>query len=318
MGSPLPVPCRYFPLSNGKYEVAAGLRPLGTDFGNGGRDAKVFQVDSELPRYRHAKDAARAERLEKYYPESVALDDEAMAAVSRFIIESLVADWPEYFQMRDAGTLDCALSSERIAFDQGYRLVSAEGSPPYRDLFDALASQVQEDLAVWKRDPAADAEGWLAAIHLCFPNHWVAEEKIGKPFNAVHRPVAGFSKLGKAAPSLVEMMVAKGPFVRFAWGVATDRELNHHPGNEFQGRAFDTMDPVLELRIERQTLTSFAELGASLFTIRTYFLDVGEELSTEERVALGKAIDSMSPESLVYKGLAGSKEAIQGWLSSLR
>ena len=112
-------------------------------------------------------------------------------------------------------------------------------------------------------------------------------------------------------------MVAKGPFVRFAWGVATDRELNHHPANELQGRTFDTMDPVLELRIERQTLTSFAELSASLFTIRTYFLDVAGELSAEERLALGSAIDSMSPESLVYKGLDGSKEEIVGWLASL-
>lgn len=312
----LPPPCRYFPLAHGKYEVAAGLRPLGTDFGNGGRDAKVFQFDSEFPRYRRAKDEARAERLEKYYPESVRLDDTVAAGVNRFIIESLTRDWPEYFQLREPGTLDCALSSERIVFDSGYRLVSAQGSPAYRDLFDALASQVQEDLAVWRRDPTGDTEGWLAAIHLCFPNHWAAEEKIGKPFNAVHQPVAGFQKLAKAAPSLVEMMVAKGPFVRFAWGVATDRELNHHPGNDFQGRAFDTMDPVLALRIERQTLTSFAELGASLFTIRTYFLDVETELSEEERIALGKAIESMTPESLVYKGLDGSKEAALGWLAA--
>lgn len=319
MGSSLPGPCRYFPLANGKYEVAAGLRALGTDFGNGAREGKVFQFDAEYPRYRRAKEAARAERLEKYAPRGIRLDHEVAAGVNRFIIESLTAEWPEYFQMRDAGTLDCTLSAERIVFDKDYRLLSVQGSPPYRDLFDALASQVQEDLAIWRRDPdpAGDPEGWLAAIHLCFPNHWAAEEKIGKPFNAVHQPVAGFQKLAKAAPSLVEMMVAKGPFVRFAWGVATDRELNHHPGNEFQGRAFDTMGPVLELRIERQTLTSFAEIGASLFTIRTYFLDVAEELSGEERVALGKAIESMTPESLVYKGLDGSKEAILRWLGTL-
>src|SRR5690606_12959336 len=146
-------------------------------------------------------------------------------------------------------------------------------TPPYRDLFDALASQVQEDLSVWKRDttttmpdPQAGTgefpREWMAAIHLCYANHWGAEEKIGRTFNHVHKPVAGFQKLAQAAPGLVEMMVSKGPFVRFAWGVATDRELNHHPKNEFQGRQFDPAKPELQLRIERQTLTSFPEVGA--------------------------------------------------------
>ncbi|MEK7949303.1 heme-dependent oxidative N-demethylase family protein [Luteolibacter soli] len=315
----LPVACRYFPLAHGKYEVAAGLRALGSESGNGATDAKVFQFDAEYPRYREGKLAARAEWLEKYHPQSVGLDDASSAEINRFIIESLARDWPEYFQLVEGRALECALSSERIVFDEGYRLISAtQATPPYRDLFDALASQLQEDLAIWRRDPDGDPQGWLAAIHLCFPNHWAAEEKIGKPFNAVHQPVAGFGKLAKAAPSLVGMMVEKGPFVRFAWGIGTDRDLNHHPGNEFQGRAFSTTVPVLELRIERQTLTSFPEAGASLFTIRTYFLDVAKEISGEEREALVSAIDSMTAESLAYKGLDGSKEAIKAWLGSLR
>jgi hypothetical protein len=187
---------------------------------------------------------------------------------------------------------------------------------------------VQEDLSVWKRDPEAkmhdeiagqtDApKEWMAAIHLCYPNHWGAEEKIGNAFNHVHRPVAAFGKLAKAAPGLVEMMTFKGPFTRFAWGVATDTELNHHPKNGFQGRQFDPANPGLFLRIERQTLSSFADVGASLFTIRTYFLDGAKDLTGPERDALIRAIDSMSPESLVYKGMTKTKEPIKAWLRQL-
>ena len=46
-------------------------------------------------------------------------------------------------------------------------------------------------------------------------------------------------------------------------------------------------------------------------------LDVEAETSREEREALAGAIDSMTPESLVSKGLDGSREAIRGWLNAL-
>lgn len=332
----LPKPARFYPLAHGKYEVAAGLRPLGTDTGNGAMDSKCFLLDSEFPKYRKAKELARAERLEKYYPPSVDFSPPAYRAVTRFLVDSLVREWPEQFYLSADGgrsILECTLTAERIVFDGEMNLVSASTAmggptPPYRDLFDALASQIQEDLSVWMRsatetapDPMAGAENaakeWMGAIHLCYPNHWSAEEKIGRTFNHVHIPVAGFGKLAKAAPGLVEMMTFKGPFTRFAWGVATDTELNHHPKNEFQGRQFDAANPGLYLRIERQTLTSFPDVGASLFTIRTYFLDCAKDLSASERDALSRAIDSMTPESLVYKGLTKTKEPIKAWLASL-
>ncbi len=334
----LPPPCRYYPLANGKYEVAAGLRPLGTDFGNSEHDGKVFLVDETYPKYRKTKELARAERLEKYYPPTADFDPPAFEAVTRFMVDKLVAEWPAFFRLRTEGErsiLECTLSAERIIFDVKMNLISSSGVtgrsiPPYRDLFDALSTQVQEDLSVWRRDAnvqsqdlvanpdgSPSAKEWMAAIHLCYANHWGAEEKIGRPFNTVHAPVAAFQKLAKGAPSLVEMMVNKGPFVRFAWGIATDAELNHHPQNEFQGRQFDAANPGLFLRIERQTLSPFPTVGASLFTIRTYFLDCEKDLSVAERDALSRAIDSMSPESLVYKGMTKTKEPIKAWLAGL-
>jgi hypothetical protein len=327
--SPMPSlskPPRYFPLAHGKYEVAAGLRPLGTDYGNGEADRKVFQFDSEFPRYRRTKELARADRLEKYYPPFADLDEKAYVAVVSFIVNSLTKEWPEYFRLKSENArniLECVLTSERIVFDADFRLISAGAvtgapTPPYRDLFDALASQVQEDLSIWKRAKRTEeTREWLGAIHLCYPNHWAAEDKIGRAFNQVHMPVAGFQKLAKGAPALVDMMIEKGPFVRFAWGVATDRELNHHPANAFQGRQFDAAKPELDLRIERQTLTSFADAEASLFTIRTFFLDCAKDLSPEERNAFDRAIDSMSPESLQYKGMTRTKESIQAWIRSV-
>ncbi len=45
---PLEPPPVYFPLGRGVYELAAGLKPLGTDFGNGAMDGRVFQIDRRV------------------------------------------------------------------------------------------------------------------------------------------------------------------------------------------------------------------------------------------------------------------------------
>jgi hypothetical protein len=184
------------------------------------------------------------------------------------------------------------------------------------DPFDFLALQTQEDWAVSALDPA-DQREWLAAIHLSFPNHWSPAEKIGRPFVEVHRPVAAIEPLLKAAPSLIDMMIHKGPWERFAWGVATDTHLNHHPANlddpAHRARSSqldpDALTPEAVgagtwLRIERQVLKGFPAESGALFLIRTYFRPIADVArDPEQRRALAQAIKTMKPESVVYKGL---------------
>ncbi|MEE8428728.1 MAG: heme-dependent oxidative N-demethylase subunit alpha family protein [Gammaproteobacteria bacterium] len=80
---------------------------------------------------------------------------------------------------------------------------------------------------------------------------------------------------------LVQSMINKGPFVRFAWRIATDTRLNHHPAPpavqnvfDWRGRRFQTDNPKLFLRVERQTINRLPDVDAALFTIRTYFMDI--------------------------------------------
>jgi hypothetical protein len=71
----------------------------------------------------------------------------------------------------------------------------------------------------------------------------------------------------------------------------------------------------LFLRVERQVLWGFPEHDAFVFTIRTYFWDCAELKKDPSRTqALISAIHSMTPESLVYKGLHESKPAVVEWL----
>lgn len=137
----------------------------------------------------------------------------------------------------------------------------------------------------------------------------------------MHAPVAGMGLLNQRSGDLVRAMIERGPYVRFAWGLGTDTRLNHHPEPppgispaSWQGRHFDPAHPSLYVRVERQVLWGFPRQEAALFTIRTYFRDCAR-LALQERAQLRLAIASMTPETLVYKGLATHRDPILEWLA---
>lgn len=336
MGPPLlllPAPARYFPVKNGRYDVSPGLRPLApADLGNGATDARLFQVDPGWPLFRTNKQACRAERLDKY----VLVDDfspPVAEAVAGLFVDRLTNDYPDLFTWNaNANTLYCRLSGERLVFNQNLRLTAAQtpagdvpADPPYTNTLDALACQVPEDVAVVRTSPAAARGDWVAALHLCAPSHWSAETKIGRSFAAAHAPVPGMDKSRAPGPAaaLVDALVNRGPWVRFAWGLSANDRLNQHPepppGADpaaWRDPMFDAhADPPFFLRVERQVLWGLPRVGAAVFTIRVYHLPA-TQLSSEERGLLRSALLGMDEASRVYKGLAGSGcvEQIAAWL----
>jgi hypothetical protein len=277
----------YFPLRHGRYDVAPGLNRFGKDLGGGDFDRYLFQRDRTSARFRTAKLASRAENFRKYV-DTFDLAPGTMEAVNRFIIDRLNAEHPDLVRNLDR---------------------TAE---PF-ELFDALACRVQEDLAVVSTAP--DGRHWLSAVHVCLPNGWAPSEKIGRPFAAIHEPVAGMAEMNRRGGEFVDIMVrATDGLVRFAWGVTFDDELNHHPDKP---RArFDSTNPRSFLRVERQTIWGLPACGASLFTIRTYLYDLADlrrEATTRE--PLVAALHTMSPESRAYKGLAESFDPLLNWLA---
>ena len=315
----------YFPLAKGQYQVTAGLHILGTDFGNGISDSHVFQFDENFNHYRETKVAARTEALEKYYCKE-RLDSQKQATINKFIIQQLCQESPDKFlyqKQKDQHQLQCKLTDELLVFDPQYQLAETQpGSLGYVDGLDALAMQVQEDLSLVTR--ANNGNDRIVSLHLCFPNHWAAEEKIGKSFLASHAPVPGMAKINQRAEQLFNSLINKGPFVRFAWGMATDKQLNHHPiapegvdDKLWQGRSFNPVAPQLFLRVERQVIHGFPPIAMFMFTIRTYFYDVAVlKQDSIKREALQSALQSMSPATLRYKGLADSLPLILDWLEN--
>lgn len=313
-------PAHYFPPRGGRYEVSPGLQRLGASFGNGEADAYLFQFDSEFPRYRENKLAARAERHGKYSLQERPLHTPVLEAATRLMARRLYTEQPDIFSWQsDINALFCRLTGEELSMDgqtvtQGNSVVS----PPYVNLFDALCCQVQEDVAIVRR--TGEGGDVLTALHVCAPSRWAPEEKIGRSFGAVHAPIPHFEKVAAAAAPLQARVMERGPLVRFTWGIEFDDRLNLHPETPSgisDRREFDPHVPVpFYLRVERQVLWGLApEADAYLFTIRVY-LYPATELSTGEREALAAALQSMSPASRDYKGLTGQVDALYRWLTA--
>ena len=239
-------------------------------------EGPIFDVDENYEKYIDNKRRCREEDINKYY----CISDyrkETSDAVRSFLRTQLAVEYP---------TLE----------------LDAE-----------IFNSIQEDVAVVQLDGEKD---WLAAIHLCSPNHWDPRSKIGKPFDAIHTPVPEIGRTVKNYMMMLKMIVDKEPFSRFAWGIATDDRLNHHPEpppgydpEEWRGRRVVDENTEFFVRVEKQHLVGLKEVNAFIFTIRTYFYKVAE-LNAEEQSALAKAISSMTPASLEYKGMDQFKDQL--------
>ncbi len=326
----LPDPRPYFPLATGKYTVEAGLKILGQQPVEGEVESAFFPIDRLYGDYLSEKRVSR-QALSKHYA-THRLPDATARDVADWIMDQLVTESPRFFEREGlvfrnllAG-FEARLTPDGLTVED-FRLLPPrvpEAQAPEQDftgadVLDFLASQLSEDLALTLRDPAT-GENWLGLLHISFPNHWAPGEKIGKPFLAVHEPVADFERIARASDKLIDATITKGPFIRFAWGIATDTRLNHHPDAP-PGRLLASEDPATVgenafMRIERQTLKGFPEHQAGLFTIRTTFRPLSEVAANpEQRAMLREAIATMSPEALVYKGLTKLQEPLVRYLS---
>lgn len=285
--APMARPARYFPVSPKPLRMQAGLLRLGVDLGNGEADQRFFQIDDELPRYLAAKQALLAPGASPSGPRHQLLErDEAQARA-----HARVLAW-----------LDATLDHEH---PDRPRLAEPERSP-----YDARLRLLQEDAVVLQRD----AQGRDAAImiHVYFPSGWRPQAVLGASFAAIHGPVPEFVDDPRAARSMVDAMVERGPYLRFVWALYGDDALDHHPD---EGHKIAWPDARAGfLRVERQITVPFPEVDASLFLIRTY-LTPFTALTPEQRGTLASAIELMSEPIRRYKGLLGHEAKVLGLLN---
>lgn len=255
-------PAEYHPYKDG-YKVTPGLRPLSHDFGNGDVDQKFFQIDENYYDYI----AEKRKRLKGYacIASNTRQDSNAWSWQTRDHIHNWMAT---------------KLKEEHPDFEP-------------QETLDGLVLQIQEDIAIHCVDGDVD---WLAYAHICMPSGWNPVEKVGKSFRGVHKPIPGM--LLDRSEVFAGAMAAKGPFVRFVWGLTFEDRLSMHP--DLPRKRFDPKNPEIYVRVERQVTQPFPEQKAFLFLIRLYLIPF-------EKIVIPlliSALETMTKEQLEYKGFA--------------
>jgi dimethylamine monooxygenase subunit A len=261
----------YFPVSRAALKMVAGLKRLGTDFGQGARDRQFFQVDTQREAYLRAKRCVPCDRhvIDGDDLEAVT----ARAAALEFMRATLHQEYPDV-------------------------LAEADADAHARDGFEALARAVQEDFAVLAA--GSRPGGRIVALDVRFPSGWRPERLGGLSFGAIHEPVPGLLANDAAARSMTRAMVERGPYVRFVWTLSADDRLDHHP--DTHARTPWGAAQTLFLRVERQVTAPLPAACASVFLIRTYHY-AAHELSREQRDDLCEALRVIPPEVRSYKNL---------------
>lgn len=158
-----------------------------------------------------------------------------------------------------------------------------------------VAKEIEEDLIIHRIEKNQD---YMSSAHICFPSHWLPEEKIGKSFNEIHQPVPMNLKNSK---KLVEAAV-NGMFERFVWSVVYEKKYNNHP--RIINKKFDKNNPEVHIKIERQVTVGFPKQHFCLFILRQYLI---EEKDIDKQLLL-KSINDMNNEQKKYKGLQDCKD----------
>lgn len=302
----------YYPYLKGKYNVSPSFNLLKIDTNSVNPDNYFFQLDNNFKKYQDNKKNCRLENIDKYYQE-LNLPFDSLKIIIDYIITNLTNSYPNQFILKENDnlkTLNCLLTNEKIVFDDKYRLID---NFKYKSLADAIISQIQEDLAICSIDGQKD---YLSLIHLCSPSYWSAQEKIGENFSETHQAVPGMEKIRGNYNPLLEAVIKKGPFFRFAWEISPDDILNHHPDKLPDTKKFNPELPQLYARVERQCLVGFSQINTFIFTIKTYYKNV-LDLTKDQIHFLNKSLLSMPIATLKYKRIENDIENISSYLKDI-
>ncbi len=190
---------------------------------------------------------------------------------------------------------------------------------------EAAARLTPEDLLILEPRQLTDenstkhTEWCLVAGALCFPAHWLLEEKMDKPLGAIHGPVPHYDKTLDAPVNRFFNNMKIGPIsTRMNWslqsGDALFSPIRAHqliqPNNKYKEQLY--------VRIENQTLRKLPQTGQILFTIRTHLAPVANWCETKGAIEdLLAILGDMSPEMQKYKGTAIYETRLRQMLPNL-
>lgn len=173
-----------------------------------------------------------------------------------------------------------------------------------------LAKVIGEDLCLISK---VDGQWLLTAAAVIYPSRWDLTEKLGKNLDDIHQPVPGYQESLQPAMSLTfDKLTPDRQVWRLNWALHQEPEL-HQP----IATAKTAAPKDYWWRTERQTLTKLVADNHVLFTIRNRVEPLAQLLSDVESArAFAQTLETMTPETVAYKGLTKDHQAVIDYLMS--
>lgn len=233
---------------------------------------------------------------------------------NRFDAESVLAERRKW--------LDCNATDYAVMLPEGEAILEevievagALGIPapqnraPIEKLI-ALSKFWEPDLLLLRIE--ANSQPQLVGGCVCFPSSWSLAEKIGRPLDVIHEPVATFNtQFANPVRQFLDKMKPGISWERINWGLSRSSELNQHPNRKLPG-----LDGSVELqdvwfRVEYQSLVALPKTQGILFGIRL-ILESLEVLSRDPYFSSGveRALQTMPEAVARYKGILPARDRL--------
>lgn len=178
-----------------------------------------------------------------------------------------------------------------------------------------LSLALHEDFAI-----VDGASTTLQALAVCLPSHWSPAEKIGRPFAAVHAPVADNAVLLTAARHLLQLVCQPTRWERFVWNVTVHPSHDQHPQRHARRAwpaAADAVIAAAHWRTEHQSFIPLPARQQAVFTIHVEVQPLAQAIDTPARAAaLHDALATMSDAVLGYRHLETARAPLLDWLAA--
>lgn len=193
--------------------------------------------------------------------------------------------------------------------DFGYLGLDADKSQ-YR--LHNLIYKLKEDIVIVELDE--NGNDYISFVDVCAPQNWNPAEALGKSLSEVHQMVPG--KLKHAWSNIVKACMSKGPYERFQWSIKNTNQLNLHSNLDINSTYFEYTNHDIFIRIETQHITPLKEGKSFLFSILTENKRASS-MSTDDLLLIRQAIEGMTEEEFLYKGLLGHKENLLSYIDNV-
>ncbi|ASD20406.1 heme-dependent oxidative N-demethylase family protein [Pseudomonas aeruginosa] len=303
-----------FPFPEDQYIYSVNIEPAQA------RDpGSVFEHLFDIDEHYRSEVAERARVLERDSSRCLVMPHMQPAAweALALLMETLAADYPEYFQLlRDGDQWEW----RNLALDIQQRFTYGDDKTLPCEPLQYITRQVQGDFALLDQ---RDDDLYMDAGMVTAPADWSLAFDAGMSFKQWHSPVPMAHQMGvfdRALKYLLNLQVGF-PVRRLNWTMTvkprldTSPETYHEWGADRGKVTAQNAGELVHLRVELQLMVRLPRSHAVMFSIRTYLISMSE-LATQPHWAqrMYRVLRDLPDPIADYKGISRYRAPLLDWL----